>query len=76
MDSYVPSELFQLTKGTWDELTSYHFNRKIIKHSFCPTCGVVLTSAFMNTTAVNARTVDGVDVNKLDVLQHDGKTLL
>ena len=72
----MPADLFELTKGSLDELTVYQFGRKIITHQFCPTCGVILVASISNMLALNARTIDGVDVGKLDILKYDGATLL
>lgn len=74
--SYVPEDLFVLTKGSWDELTAYQFKRKLITHRFCPTCGVVLTSSWTGSVAVNSRTVDRIELDKLDIIKFDGATLM
>ena len=72
----MPLILFELTSGTWEELSTYHFNKKIITHYFCPACGVAFASAAPGLIAVNVRSTAGIDVDKLQVAEFDGATLL
>ena len=72
----MQTDLFELTKGSWDELTVYKFGKKIITHQFCPTCGVMLTGSISNMLVLNARTIDGIDVDKLDIQKYNGAMLL
>ena len=37
--SFAPAEQFQLQSGE-GKMTSYKFNKKVIDHLFCSTCGV------------------------------------
>ena len=39
MLAFVPRSEFELEAGQ-DEVKSYKFNRHIIEHKFCPTCGI------------------------------------
>ena len=78
--TFAPPEAFKLLSGD-GALTSYKFNKEVIDHNFCSTCGV--TSFARGTRpkdgapmiAVNARCLEGVDVSKLDVNHFDGKSL-
>ena len=59
------------------ELTEYRFNKRVIAHQFCKVCGVQ-PFAFakdpkgVDTAAINARCVDGVDVTALNRVPYDG----
>lgn len=74
--AFVPAEKFTLSSGS-DRLTDYQFNRKVIHHLFCATCGV---SSFARgrgpdgaeTVAVNVRCLDGVDLDSLNIRKFDG----
>jgi PAS domain-containing protein len=60
-----------------DALTTYHFNKKVIDHLFCSTCGVTSFARGKKPdgtpmVAVNTRCLDGVDVQKLEVTHFDG----
>jgi hypothetical protein len=77
--AFVPEGEFKQTSGS-DDLTDYQFNRKVIHHLFCPTCGV---GSFARGTApdgnkmiaVNVRCLDGVDLEGLNVVKFDGASL-
>jgi hypothetical protein len=78
--TFVPEEQFKLLSGG-DILKEYLFNKKVIHHMFCPTCGV---EAFANGTvpgsgkkmvAVNVRCLDGVDLAALEPKPFDGRSL-
>jgi hypothetical protein len=75
----VPERAAKLERGA-EALADYQFGKKQIHHLFCSTCGV-RSFARGNTPdgaemiAINARCLDGVDVNTLKVKQYDGKRL-
>ena len=77
--TFVPRAAFTLISGEPD-LADYQFNRKIVHHQFCKTCGV---SAFGTGTgpnqqemvAVNVRCLDNIDLDALTVTPFDGKSL-
>lgn len=75
---FVPAESFTLRSGEKD-LTDYQFNKKVIHHLFCSTCGV--RSFARGTTpdgkqmaAINVRCLDSVDLEKLQVMKVDGRS--
>ncbi|HEY8943788.1 MAG TPA: GFA family protein, partial [Polyangiaceae bacterium] len=76
--AFAPASQFQLLSGE-DALVDYQFNTHVIHHLFCATCGV---RSFGRGTApngdatvsINARCLDGVDVEKLKVVHFDGRS--
>ena len=76
--TFVPAERFKLLSGE-DATTDYQFNKKVIHHLFCSTCGI---KAFARGTgpdgkemrAINARCLEGVDPEKLSIQHYDGKS--
>jgi hypothetical protein len=61
-------------------MATYTFNKHVLKHRFCPTCGcasfgegVAASEEYM--VAVNARCLDDVDVSALKIEQFDGRSL-
>jgi hypothetical protein len=76
--TFVPSNQFTLDKGE-EALTDYLFNHKVIHHLFCSICGVrsFARGAMPDGTpmvAINARCLDGVDPESLNVRHYDGKS--
>ena len=76
--TFVPESAFKLTSGE-DNLTDYQFNKKIIHHVFCKTCGVRSFSRGKApdgtpTVAINVRCLDDVDVSTLSPMPYDGKS--
>jgi hypothetical protein len=74
--SFVPADSFKLIAGE-NDLTSYRFNKKVIDHLFCSTCGVTSFARGKGPdgkamVAINTRCLDGVDPTKLDIMQFDG----
>ncbi|MGH6866526.1 MAG: GFA family protein [Methyloceanibacter sp.] len=75
--AYVAADDFRLISGE-DALTDYQFNRKVIHHLFCRTCGVGSFSKGESEDGspgygINVRCLDGVDVAALTLTPFDGK---
>jgi hypothetical protein len=71
----VAPEQFELIRGQ-DDLTTYQFNTKVARHTFCKVCGVhpfYVPRSDPDKIDVNARCLDGVDVAKLAVNTFDGR---
>lgn len=71
----------QLKLLTPEEATStYTFNKHVIKHHFCPVCGIHPYGEGVDPqgkpmAAINIRCLDGVDMAALPVLHYDGRSL-
>jgi len=77
--TFIPAEQFKLLSGE-DALTDYQFNRKIIHHLFCKTCGVGSFARGKGPdgremVAINVRCLDDVDLALLAVTPFDGKSM-
>jgi len=76
--AFAPRSNFSLKSGE-DNLTDYQFNKKVIHHLFCSTCGV---TSFGHGTgpdgtemaAINVRCLDDVDFQNIPVHHVDGKS--
>ncbi|HEX3487552.1 MAG TPA: GFA family protein [Micropepsaceae bacterium] len=77
--TFVPAAQFTLESGGAD-LTEYRFNKHVVRHLFCPNCGV---EAFARGTgpdgaemvALNVRSLDGIDISTLNPQPFDGRSL-
>ena len=77
--TFVPSAQFKITSGE-ARLVEYLFNKKVIRHLFCRTCGVEpfgrgAAPDGAEMIAVNVRCLDGIDVSSLKLTPFDGKSL-
>jgi hypothetical protein len=74
--AFAPASRFRLVRGE-DSLTLYRFNKHVIEHVFCKSCGI---KSFARgkmpdgtpTIAINVRCLDGVDPDKLELKHVDG----
>lgn len=76
---FVPRETLQLQ--TPDEAAStYEFNKHVIKHRFCPTCGIHPYGEGMDPkgnriAAVNLRCIEGIDLSAIPVQEFNGRAM-
>ena len=73
----MPRASLTITKGG-DALRDYTFNKHVIKHRFCPTCGIHThgegTDPKGNAmAAINVRCLEGVDLDKIAITPFDGR---
>ncbi len=71
----MPASSFTLERGE-DQLETYLFNKHVIRHRFCRTCGVQPFAEGerdgVQTRAVNLRCVDEIDPWSLELQKVDG----
>ena len=76
---FVPRERLQL--HTPEEAAStYTFNKHVIKHRFCPTCGILPYGEGIDPNgnrmaAINIRCLEGVDLASIPVQNIDGHSI-
>jgi len=75
---FVPHAALRLQ--TPDENAStYLFNKHVIRHRFCPTCGIhpygeAPAPSGEAMAAINVRCLEGVDLNALQITHFDGRS--
>jgi len=78
--AFAPATQFTLLSGDTD-LTKFEFNKHMIQHQFCSTCGIQSFALGTNPktgakmAAINVRCVDGIDMDALKVKKVDGRSL-
>ena len=77
--TFVPPQSFKLVTGL-DDLADHQFNKHIVHHVFCRSCGVESFARGKSKDgkdmfAINVRCLDGVDVSKLSPKPFDGRSL-
>jgi hypothetical protein len=77
--TFVPPAQFKLRSGE-DALGDYQFNKHIVHHLFCKTCGILSFARGKNpkgedTIAINVRCLEGVDPAGLKITPFDGRSL-
>lgn len=77
--SFVPTSSFQLEQGD-DNLTDYQFNKNVVHHSFCKTCGIKSFARGVGPdgkemVAVNVRCLDGIELDTVPTHQFNGKAM-
>lgn len=74
---FVPRAQFRL-RTPEDAAATYTFNKHVIKHRFCPTCGIHPYAEGVDPkgnpmAAVNLRCIDGIDLAALPVHEFNGR---
>jgi hypothetical protein len=77
--TFAPKSAFRLTAGE-DATTEYLFNKHLIHHLFCSTCGIQSYSHGTGPdgsemVAINVRCLDGVDPESFPVIKYDGANM-
>ena len=77
--AFMPYSALKWKSGE-KEASTYTFNRHVIKHRFCPTCGMHTHGEAKDpkgipTAAVNMRCAEGVDLATFNVKHFDGRSL-
>jgi hypothetical protein len=78
--TFVPAGQFEYVKGSDADLTEYQFNKHVIRHLFCPVCGILPYArgtppgAKQEMVAINVRCLDDVDVKALEITEFDGRS--
>ena len=75
---FVPREKLRLLTPEGDART-YLFNKHVIKHRFCSTCGIHpfgegTSSDGRSMAAVNIRCLEGIDLESVPVQHFDGRS--
>lgn len=76
---FVPRDSLRLLTPAEDAAT-YTFNRHVIRHRFCPTCGIHpygegADPSGNEMAAINIRCLEGVELDSIPVKQFDGRSL-
>lgn len=74
---FVPRAQFRL-RTPEDAAATYTFNKHVIRHRFCPTCGIHPYAEGVDpqgnaVAAVNLRCLDGIDLAAIPVHAFDGR---
>lgn len=75
---FVPRARFRLLTPE-DAAGTYLFNKHVIKHRFCPTCGMHPYAEGVDpngnaTAAINIRCLDDIDLTTIPVQHYDGRS--
>jgi hypothetical protein len=76
---FVPRDKLRLLAPE-NQISTYTFNKHVIQHRFCPTCGMHpfgegADPAGNRMAAINVRCLDDVDLSSLPVQHFDGRSL-
>ena len=76
---FVPRDKLKL-KTPDDAAGTYEFNKHVIKHRFCPTCGIHPYGEGKDPkgnamAAINLRCIEPLDLASIPVLHFDGRSL-
>lgn len=76
---FVPQDAVKLQTPEAD-LATYTFNRHVIRHRFCPNCGIHVFGEGTDPkgnpmAAINLRVIEGIDLVEIPVQNFDGRAL-
>ena len=76
---FVPQEKLKMLTPK-ERMSTYTFNKHIIKHHFCPTCGIHPLAEAKDrsgkpTAAINVRCLEGIDLGSLKIKPFNGRAL-
>ena len=76
---FIPRADFHL-RSPEDAASTYTFNKHVIRHRFCPTCGIHPYAEAVDPkgnpmAAVNIRCIEGIDLASVPVKHFDGRAL-
>ena len=76
---FVPRERLTLLTPD-DNASTYTFNKHVIRHRFCPTCGVhpygeAPDPKGNQMAAINIRCLEGIELDKIPLTHHDGRAV-
>jgi hypothetical protein len=75
---FVPRDQMKVTGEA--ELTTYTFNKHVIKHRFCKTCGIQSFGEGVDPkgnkmAAINIRVLDDIELDKIPVQHYNGRAV-
>ena len=75
---FVPREKLHLLTPE-NAASAYTFNKHVIKHRFCPTCGIHVygeapAPSGEPMAAINIRCIEGIDLDAVPVTHYDGRS--
>jgi len=75
---FVPRDQMKVTGEA--ELTTYTFNKHVIKHRFCKTCGIQSFGEGVDPkgnrmAAINIRVLDDIELEKIPVQHYNGRAV-
>jgi len=75
---FVPREQLRLLTPD-DNASTYLFNKHVIRHRFCPTCGMHPYGEGKDAkgnamAAINVRCIEGIDLGSIPVTHFDGRS--
>ena len=76
---FVPRDKFKLLTPE-ENAATYTFNKHVIKHRFCPVCGIHPYAEGVDPqrnrmAAINIRCLEGIDLDSVPVQHFDGRSV-
>lgn len=76
---FVPRQALNL-QTSLERMSTYTFNKHVIKHHFCPNCGIhpfgeAITPTGQEMAAINVRCLEDVDLSSLKIQHFNGRDL-